>query len=118
MAVTTSLHKFAVEEGFVINVGGMRMLRVGIDARCVPYPILHGCQLLTEGKWLDRPCVLPAWGNEESRIINPICLVHAAAADAHLTHVHIRWERMPKTETWQVCSWKCTPDRPGFESNA
>ena len=118
MAVTTSLHKFAVEEGFVNNVGGMRVLRVGIDARCVLYSILHGCQLLTEGKWLDLPCVLPAWGNEESRTINPICLVHAAAADAYLTHVHIRWQRTPEIETRQDCSWKCTLDHPGYESNA
>jgi hypothetical protein len=118
VAVTTSLHKFAVEEGFVNNVGGMRVLRVGIDARCVLYPILHGYQLLTEGKWLDLPCVLPARGNEESRIVNSICLVHAAAADARLTHVHIRWERTPKTETWQDCSWKCTLDHSGYESNA
>jgi hypothetical protein len=118
VAVTTSLHKFAVEEGFVNNVGGMRVLRVGIDARCVLYPILHGYQLLTEEKWLDLPCVLPARGNEESRIVNSICLVHAAAADARLTHVHIRWERTPKTETWQDCSWKCTLDHSGYESNA
>ena len=118
MAITTSLHKFTVEEGFVNNVSGMRMLRVGIDARCVPYPILHGCQLLTRGKWLDFPCVLPARANKKSRIINPIRLVHAAAADAHLTHVHIRWERTAETETWQDCSWKCTLDHPGYESNA
>ena len=89
MAVTTSLHKLAVEEGFVNNVSGMRMLRVGIDARCVLYLILHGFQLLTEAKWLDLPCVLPAWVNEESRISNPICLVRAAAADTRLTRVCI-----------------------------
>lgn len=36
MAITTSLHKLAVEEGFVNNISGMHMLRVGVDARCVP----------------------------------------------------------------------------------
>ena len=35
MAVTTSLHKLAVKEGFMNNVSGMRMLRVGVDARYV-----------------------------------------------------------------------------------
>ena len=46
MAVTTSLHKLAVEEGFVNNISGIRMLCVGVDARCVPYQLhfLHGCQ--------------------------------------------------------------------------
>lgn len=62
--------------------------------------------------------MLPAWANKESGTSDPICLVHAAAADAHLTHIHIRWERMPKTETWQDCSWKCTLDHPGYEGNA
>jgi hypothetical protein len=35
VAFTTSLHKISVKEGFVNNVSGMRMLRVGVDARYV-----------------------------------------------------------------------------------
>jgi hypothetical protein len=32
-------------------------------------------------EWLDLPCVLAAWANEESRTSNPISLVTADAAD-------------------------------------
>ena len=117
MAITTSLHELSVEEGFVNNVSGMRVLRVGVDARYVT--CLHpSCRLLTESKWLDFPCVLFSRGDEESRISNTICLVHAAAADAHLTLVHIRWERTPEVEAQQNCSRKCTLDHPRYESNA
>ena len=89
MATTTSLHKLSIEEGFVKNVSGIRVLRVGVDARYVANCLHPSCQLLTEAKRLDFPCVLPAWCDEEPRTSNSICLVHAAAADAHLTHIHI-----------------------------
>ena len=57
MAVTTSLHKFTVEEGFVNNVSSMQMLCVGIDARCVLYPILHGCQRKVAGFSVCATCM-------------------------------------------------------------
>ena len=37
MAITTSLHKLSVEEGFMNNFSGARMLHVGVDARYVPH---------------------------------------------------------------------------------
>ena len=35
VAKRTTLHQLAVDEGFVNNVGGVRMLRVGINVRYV-----------------------------------------------------------------------------------
>ena len=40
MAVTTSLHKLSVEDGFVKNISGMRVLRVGVDVRYVASCVL------------------------------------------------------------------------------
>ena len=35
IANETSFHQLAVTEGFTANVGGVRVLRVGVDARCL-----------------------------------------------------------------------------------